>query len=149
MPLHRFYIPPNLYTSEEKAAIAKAITAIYSSLPLFYVVVLFVEVPKENYFVGGERNDRFLRIVIQHLARQFADDSRKRDFMNRYETALDPWTKKKGIDWEIQVADMDPVSWNENGIQPPLPDTEAEKMWKELNKAVLYEPEKGGFKAKL
>ncbi|THV00315.1 hypothetical protein K435DRAFT_657510 [Dendrothele bispora CBS 962.96] len=149
MPLHRLYVPPNLYTPEEKSAIAKAITGVYSGLPTFYVVVVFVDVPKQNYFVGGEQTDRFLRIVVHHVARQFASDERKRNFMDRYEAALEPWTKRKGIDWEIQVAALDHVSWNENGIRPPLGDTEAEKLWKELNRPVPYEPEKGGFKTKL
>jgi hypothetical protein len=31
----------------------------------------------------------------------------KRDFMDRYEKALDPFTKGRGIDWEVQVEECD------------------------------------------
>jgi len=77
--------------------------------------------------------------------------------MGRYEKALEPFTKGRGIDWEIQVQDCDVslqivpfwsicttvpymqrVTWNENGINPPLPDTEAENEWKVQNRPVPY-----------
>lgn len=73
MPLHRLYIPPNLYSAEDKGAIADAITKVYSHLPAFYVVVLFINVDKEDYYVGGQRRDSFVRISVQHLARQMAE----------------------------------------------------------------------------
>jgi phenylpyruvate tautomerase PptA (4-oxalocrotonate tautomerase family) len=75
MPLHRLYVPPTLYTPEERSAIAEAITSIYVGfgLPPFYVIVVFVDVPKQNYFVGGKPTDQFLRIVIHHLVRQFPE----------------------------------------------------------------------------
>ncbi|KAF5353675.1 hypothetical protein D9758_008640 [Tetrapyrgos nigripes] len=151
MPLHRLYVPPNLYTPEEKSAIAEAITEVYTGmpnpLPPFYVVVIFEDIPKQNYFVGGKPTDRFLRIVVHHLARQFADDAKKREFLGRYEAAIEPWTKGKGIDWEVQVSDQDPAGWNENGLAPPLPGTEGEKMWLKLNKAVPYEAHTSGHQA--
>lgn len=77
--------------------------------------------------------------------------------MNRYEKALEPFTKGRGIDWEVQVQDVDVspqfalfwsistthahmqrVTWNENGINPPLPNTKAEDEWKSLNRPVPY-----------
>lgn len=73
MPLHRLYIPPNLYSAEDKAVIAESITKVYAQLPAFYVVVLFIDIDKENYFVGGKRSDRFVRIAVQHIARQFSE----------------------------------------------------------------------------
>jgi phenylpyruvate tautomerase PptA (4-oxalocrotonate tautomerase family) len=73
MPLHRFYVPPNLYSAEDKAAIAEAITEVYPRLPAFYVVVLFINIDKESYFVGGKRNESFVRIAVQHVARQFPE----------------------------------------------------------------------------
>jgi phenylpyruvate tautomerase PptA (4-oxalocrotonate tautomerase family) len=73
MPLHRLYVPPNLYSAEDKAAIAEAITEVYARLPAFYVVVLFIDISKESYFVGGKRNERFVRIAVQHIARQFPE----------------------------------------------------------------------------
>jgi phenylpyruvate tautomerase PptA (4-oxalocrotonate tautomerase family) len=73
MPLHRLYVPPKLYSAEEKSAIADAITKIYTevyNLPAFYVVVLFISVDKEDYYVGGRRRDNFVRIAVEHMARQ-------------------------------------------------------------------------------
>ena len=73
MPLHRLYVPPNLYSAEDKSTIGDAITKVYSMLPAFYVVVLFINVDKEDFYVGGKRNDNFVRISVQHLARQFSE----------------------------------------------------------------------------
>ena len=73
MPLHRFYVPPDLYSAEDKSAIASAITKVYSQLPAFYVVVLFITVDTESYYVGGERKDNFVRIAVQHIARRFPE----------------------------------------------------------------------------
>ena len=72
MPLHRFYVPPGLYTAEDKAKLSEAITAIYVGIPRFYVVVIFIEVDKDNFYVGGKPTDNFVRILIHHLARQFS-----------------------------------------------------------------------------
>jgi len=138
MPLHRLFVPRKLYSADDKSAIAEAITKVYVSLPPFYVVVLFVDIDKEDYYVGGQRRDDFVRIAVQHIARRFSDDIVKRDFMDRYEKALDPFTKGRGIDWEVQVEECDRILWNENGMNPPLPGTEAENAWKEQNRAVPF-----------
>jgi len=138
MPLHRLYVPPNLYSAEDKSAIAEAITKVYSMLPAFYVVVLFINVGEEDFYVGGQRNDNFVRISVQHIARNFSDDIAKRNFMDRYEKALEPFTKGRAIDWEIQVEDCDRLLWNENGMNPPMADTEAEKEWKVQNRPVPF-----------
>ena len=66
MPLHRIYVPPKLYSAEEKSAIGDAITKVYSMLPAF-------SVDKEDFYVGGKRSDNFIRISVQHIARQFPE----------------------------------------------------------------------------
>jgi phenylpyruvate tautomerase PptA (4-oxalocrotonate tautomerase family) len=124
MPFHRWYCPSNLYTANEKKAIAAAITDVYKRLPAFYVVVNFICVDKENFFVGGENSDKFVRICVHHLARTLTEWAslqsfmhfiliqplsfgEKRAWMDKYEKAIEPWTKGKGIDWEVQIANMD------------------------------------------
>ena len=125
MPLHRWFVPPHLYSDDDKAAIAKAITSCYPTLPPFYVVVLFVDIQENSYFVGGEKNNNFVRIGIEHLARHFSEwvealclkdwnlliatcsDVAKRVFMNRYEASIEPFTKGRGIDWEVQISECD------------------------------------------
>ncbi|KZP03864.1 hypothetical protein FIBSPDRAFT_844546 [Athelia psychrophila] len=140
MPLHRLFVPPTLYSDQDRKDIAAAITAIYISLklPPFYVVVLFIDVPVTHYFVSGRNNDKFLRIGIEHIARQFSNEAAKRGFMDRYEAVLAPWTKDRGIDWEVQLTEDDRNLWNENGMSPPLPGTDDEELWRIQNKAVPY-----------
>ncbi|KAJ7171273.1 putative oxalocrotonate tautomerase [Mycena filopes] len=141
MPLHRFYVPKDLYTPEDKAAIAEAITNLYSgppaSLPAFYVVVLFIEFEKGNFFNSGKATDKMARITIEHVARNFPDDqARKRGFMNRYEEVIAPWTKERGINWEVTITDTDRALWDINGIAPPEPNTPEEDAWRRENRAV-------------
>ncbi|KAJ3982021.1 putative oxalocrotonate tautomerase [Lentinula detonsa] len=68
MPFHRFYCSSNLFTKEEKQAIAKAITSFYHFLPPFLVIVNFIDVDKDNFYVGGEPNDRYIRINVTQSA---------------------------------------------------------------------------------
>ena len=56
MPLHRLfvpYVPHNLYSAEDKLAMAETITKVYGHLPPFYVVMVFVNFDSEDYYVGG------------------------------------------------------------------------------------------------
>ncbi|KAG8720008.1 hypothetical protein FRC09_010259 [Ceratobasidium sp. 395] len=139
MPMHRIYTVSGLYTSDEKAALAKSITALYTStLPAFYVVVLFIDVAKDSYFIGGEPNDKFVRFNIQHLARHFTDE-RKIGFMKAYDQAVKSFTADKGLDWEVNIDEADPIAWHENGLSPPAPKSEGEDTWKQLNKAVPFD----------
>lgn len=101
--MHRIYISQGLYTPAEKHALSKAITEVYKVLPPFYVVVLFIDLPKDSYFIGGEPNDAFVRFNIQHLARHFENKEHKLAFMKRYEEAIKPFTADKGLDWEVRT----------------------------------------------
>ncbi|KAJ7333247.1 putative oxalocrotonate tautomerase [Mycena albidolilacea] len=141
MPLHRIFVPTGLYTPSDKAALAQAITDVYAAvgLPPFYVVVLFIDLEPGNFFVGGKATERMVRISVEHIARNFKDDTLKRNFMDRYETALAPFTKVRGLDWEVQVTDCDRLLWNLNGMAPPEENSEEGKMWKQENRAVSPE----------
>ncbi|KAK0450518.1 putative oxalocrotonate tautomerase enzyme-domain-containing protein [Desarmillaria tabescens] len=124
MPFHRFYVPQGLYCSCDKRSIAEAVTEVYvkAGLPRFYVVVNFIEVSEENFYVSGKRE-------------------RKRDFMQRYEKAIEPFTKGRGIRWEIQITEMDRDLWNENGMNPPLGGSDGELLWRKLDRAIPYTAE--------
>ncbi|KAF7325035.1 Endoglucanase 1 [Mycena kentingensis (nom. inval.)] len=144
MPLHRFYVPKNLYTAADKAAIAEAITQFYSPrlLPRFYVVVFFVELEEENFYYGADakRAKTFVRVDVEHIARTFADEGAKKTFMERYEKVLEPFTKARGINWEVQIkADADRALWRENGVAPPEANSEEEDVWKRENRVVYAE----------
>ncbi|KAJ7606639.1 putative oxalocrotonate tautomerase [Roridomyces roridus] len=143
MPLHRIFVPKGLYSPEDKTALSAAITSLYTSppvsLPAFYVVVLFIEIEPGNMIVGGDMSRRMVRIAVEHVARNFLSDARKRVFMSRYANALKPFTNDRGIDWEVQVADYDRLLWNLNGMHPPESHTEEERIWKKENRAVSAE----------
>ncbi|KAJ3872219.1 putative oxalocrotonate tautomerase [Lentinula edodes] len=143
MPFHRFYCSANLYSKEEKQAIARSITELYARVPIprFYVVVNFIEVGQDDCYVGGEPNTKFLRICVQHLARNLQTVEEKRNFMERYEKTLEPYTKDKGIDWEVQISNEDPLFWNLNGICPPPFGSESYQMWVKVNKPVEWSEE--------
>jgi len=148
MPFHRFYCPPGLYTKEEKHAIAQAIVKYYANLPPFLVIVTFIEVEKDNYYVGGESTDRFVRINVQHSAHNAQDAEEKRAWMDGYEKAIEPYTKGKGISWELLISNEDREYWNANGVQPPPFLSEPYREWMKLNKVVEWrEGSNGGSSA--
>ncbi|KAF8830852.1 hypothetical protein HHX47_DHR2000776 [Lentinula edodes] len=135
MPFHCFYCSPNLYTREEKQAIAQTITKYYAKLPPFLVLVSFIDVDKDSFYVGGEPNDRYLRINVQHSA----DPVQGRPWIEGYEKALEPFTKGKGIGWELQMTNDDPALWGVNGMRVPPFLSEDYMKWMELNRAVEWE----------
>jgi phenylpyruvate tautomerase PptA (4-oxalocrotonate tautomerase family) len=86
MPLWTIYHPPSTFTSAEtKAALARAITAIYTVVPLpaFYVNVLFQPIEASSFYIGGvarptstpddgpgsDSTIPSIRITIQNIAR--------------------------------------------------------------------------------
>uniref|UniRef100_A0A914E810 Tautomerase cis-CaaD-like domain-containing protein n=1 Tax=Acrobeloides nanus TaxID=290746 RepID=A0A914E810_9BILA len=141
MPLHRIFYPPGTFSEQDKEALAANITKLYVSrgLPAFYVVVLFLPVEEQNYFVGGKKTSKFVRIIVQHIARQFPSNKHADKFITIYEDILAPFIKDRGLDWEVHFELVDRNYWRENGLEVPLPNTIAEKEWIRLNKAVPYD----------
>jgi len=70
MPLWRIFSNPATFTPAQKAALVASISAHYTSggLPAFYVVLLFLDVEPESFFVSGKPQDKFVRIAIEHIA---------------------------------------------------------------------------------
>lgn len=72
MPLWRIFSHPETFSAGQKAALARDITALYheaAGLPKFYVGVVFIPLEAENIWVGGERRENFVRIVVEQIAR--------------------------------------------------------------------------------
>lgn len=69
MPLHRWFVPPGLYSAEDKKAIAAAIREVYNNIPAFYVVTLFINVDQDDYFVGEDNRGDFVRICVENMAK--------------------------------------------------------------------------------
>ncbi len=71
MPLWRIYSHPDIFSPEEKTGLAKSITTLYTNLglPAFYVNVLFIDVPEQNFLIGGRQTKSMIRFSVEHVAR--------------------------------------------------------------------------------
>jgi 4-oxalocrotonate tautomerase family enzyme len=74
MPLWHVYCPEDAYSAEDKRAFATRVTDLYAEigLPRFYVGVVFHELPKDSFFIGGKPTNDFVRIWIDQIARSTA-----------------------------------------------------------------------------
>ncbi|KAI9004940.1 putative oxalocrotonate tautomerase enzyme-domain-containing protein [Hyaloraphidium curvatum] len=145
------YAPATLFSPEEKRAIAKSLTAMYTSvgLPAFYVIVLFIPVEADSFFIGNESHDErasrtgkpFVRIVSQHLARANRSEKDRQRSITALESRFKPFIADKGYEWELHIEEPTADLWRESGISPPAPRTPAEKLWVEKNEPSPYEGE--------
>ena len=139
MPLWKFYHPEGVYSPEDKQAIAERIIGIYRMLPKFYVGVVFQEIPRSSFFIGGEPADDFVRIWVDHIARTFDSEELTVRFLTAVGQLLAPYVDERGLRWEMHVDETPFSLWTIQGIRPPLPDTEAENLWRVQNKPYPYE----------
>lgn len=58
--------------------------------------------------------------------------------LNGIQNAFAPYVRDRELDWEIHIEWMEREWWRENGLRPPMPNTDAEKKWVELNRPVPY-----------
>jgi phenylpyruvate tautomerase PptA (4-oxalocrotonate tautomerase family) len=135
MPLWKFYHPPGAFSAEDKKAMSERITALYRVLPKFYVGVVFQEIAPDNFYVGGEPRDNFVRIWVDHIARTMPDDDRmKARWIKMCDDAIAPYVAERGLDWEFHIDETPFDLWSIQGIRPPFADTETEKRWKAENR---------------
>jgi phenylpyruvate tautomerase PptA (4-oxalocrotonate tautomerase family) len=142
MPTHYIYHPKNVFSDEDKKNISKSITDLYEALPKFYVVVLFMPMEKNDFYVGGEPVDNYVRIVSLHLARQRSDgtstDERYMAFAEKLNEVFKSFTIDKGLVYESHIEEIPRDGWRINGLKPPQANTEMEKEWKKHNKAIPF-----------
>ena len=138
MPLWNIYHPVGAYNDEDKQAIASAIVPLYPILPKFYVGVVFHETLKGSFYIGGKPVDNFVRISVDHIARQFPNDEVRRRWLKMCTDALTPYTSGRGLSWEFHVDETPFQLWRIQGMRPPLPDTEQEKLWIAEDRPVPY-----------
>ena len=129
MPLWTVYHPPETYTAEDRQAFAEAVVSLYPILPDFYVGTVFREVPAESFYIGGKPVDGFVRIAVDHIARQFSSDAMRRKWLDMVNGALGPFLGERGLDWELHVDETPNELWLIQGMRPPLPNTAGEKLW--------------------
>ncbi|CAO3680418.1 unnamed protein product [Umbelopsis ramanniana] len=141
MPLHRFYYAQGLLSAQDKQDISERLTKIYTAggLPAFYVIVVFNEVPSDSIMIGGKPATKFVRVVSQHLARTMDTYERKQTVLDALEAAFGPYVKERGLDWEIHIEEHGRDTWRINGLNPPMPNTDAEKLWAKENRATPFE----------
>ncbi|WP_332642956.1 tautomerase family protein [Aeromicrobium sp.] len=136
MPMWQIYAPAGAYDMDSKKAFSDAITDLYvdfAGLPRFYVVVVFEERPQGSIWVGGEPADNFVRVVIDHIARQL-DTPELRDLtMEAMEATLEPFVRERGFDWEIHIDETPLDLWRTQGLVPPPPESVHERRWADEN----------------
>jgi phenylpyruvate tautomerase PptA (4-oxalocrotonate tautomerase family) len=140
MPLWHIYTPVDAYSTEDKGALSAALMSLYvdAGLPKFYVNVLFHEVAEENYFIGGQPRNNFVRLVGEHIARQLPTTELRRKALARLEANIAPFVKDRGYDWEIHIDETPFDFWQVQGLVPPPAESEAEMAWAQQDRPIPY-----------
>lgn len=140
MPFWKIYHPVGAFSAADKHDLSRSITELYRVLPKFYVIVVFQEVAPDSFYMGGEPAHNFVRIWVDHIARSFPPDAKKlkSKWLARAEKALAPFVKNRGRDWEIHIDETPFDLWQVQGMPPPPPSSEYERIWFEENKPVPY-----------
>lgn len=142
MPYWKILTPVGAYSDEDKQALSDSITDLYVdavNLPRFYVVVAFEEVPAGSFYIGGKVHTNFVRVVIDHIARQIDTPQLQEACMDWIEMVLEPFVKERGFDWEVHVDETPIELWRTQGLVPPEPYSEQEMQWAKDNKPTPYE----------
>lgn len=136
MPLWHIYCPEGTYSPEDKRALADRITDLYAEygLPRFLVSVVFQEVPKDSYLIGGEPADDFVRISIDQIARRIPDDATGW-WMKRIRETIAPFVADRGLRSEVHIDNTPRELWSINGLKPPDEGSEEEKRWAAENRS--------------
>jgi phenylpyruvate tautomerase PptA (4-oxalocrotonate tautomerase family) len=138
MPLWKVYHPENAFSDDDKQAIAERITKVYRDLPPFYVGVVFEPVPKASFYIGGKPTDDFVRISVDHIARQIHDDQIKKMFLAAIGQLLAPYIADRGLRWELHIDETPFSLWTIQGFRPPVPGTPEGEKWRTDNRPSAY-----------
>ena len=65
--------------------------------------MLFRELDEDSFLIGGERTTNFVRICIEHIARQLPNDEAKVWFIGQINETIAPYIKDRGRDWEFHI----------------------------------------------
>jgi phenylpyruvate tautomerase PptA (4-oxalocrotonate tautomerase family) len=135
MPMWTIYVPQSAYTRQDLQDIANVITDLYEKyvkIPRFYVSVVFHEQPTGALFMGGVPADDFVRIWIDHVVRHLDEDTTTL-WLNIIDTALAPFIRDRGFNYEIHGDETPLPFWAINGMTPPPHGSEDEQRWKAEN----------------
>lgn len=142
MPYWEIFAPESAFTPQDREQLSEAITSIYVdyvNLPKFYVVVLFKDMPANTMYVGGKATNNFVRVVVDHIARQMDTAEMRALCMTVIEQKLAPFVKDRGYDWEVHLDETPMDLWRTQGLVPPPPESDIEKLWAKENRPISYE----------
>jgi len=137
MPLWTIHHSAGVYSDDDKQALAAAIVQLYPILPKFYVGTAFHEHAPSTLFIGGKPVENFVRISVDHIARQFSDEALVERWLGMVGDVFRPFTTDRGLDWELHIDETPFKLWLIQGKRPPLPNTEQEKLWMAENRPVV------------
>jgi hypothetical protein len=106
------------------------------------VVTLFHEVDRGSFYVGGEPVDDVVRIAIDHVARHHADPAERELARQRINAVVQPFATGKGLHWEFHIDETPMDLWMIDGLAPPPPGSDAERLWAKENRAIPYAAQK-------
>lgn len=136
------FAPEGAFTPRDREQLSEAITSIYANyvnLPKFYVVVLSKDMPANTMYVGGKAANNFVRIVVDHIARQMETAEMRAVCMTVIEQKLAPFVKDRGYDWEVHLDETPTDLWRMQGLVPPPPESDMKKLWAGENRPIPYE----------
>jgi len=139
MTCWEIFAPADAYTETDKGELSAAITSIYADyagLPEFYVVVIFQKQPTDTIYVGGKTADNFVFIRVDHFARQLDIPEARAACMAVIEEKLAPFVKDRGFDWVVHIDETPMDLWRIQGLVPPLPESDMEKIWAKENRPI-------------
>jgi hypothetical protein len=83
MPLWRIFAHATTFSYEQRAALARDVTALYSVLPAFYVDVIFINTGEADVWVGGKPRTDFVRIAVEQIARKLLSEDTEEGMVQR------------------------------------------------------------------
>lgn len=138
MPLWKVHYPKGVYDAQDRQAFAARVTDLYAEsgvkLPRFYVSVMFHEFAPDEFFMGGEPAERFVRIIIDQIARQTPEPERRKRWMGMVNRWMAPFLEERGLHSEIHIDNTPTEFWTIDGILPPPAGSADERRWAEENK---------------
>lgn len=141
MPLWKIYHPPGGLLDRAKEGNRGED---YQHLPRAAAVlrrVIYQEVAEKSFYVGGEPANDFVRIWVDHVARQFDSEEIKGRSLAAIGRILEPYLGERKLRWEMHVDETPFDLWTIQGIRPPKPNTEHEKRWRDENKPSPVTPQ--------
>ena len=111
------------------------------TMPRFYVVVAFHDLPKDSLFIGGVPRNDFVRFSIDHIAYAMPAELREAllKFINK---SIHPFVRDRGLDWEIHIDDTPRDQWTIQGMRPPDSGSDEEKRLDPGKPAVQASPQR-------